>query len=226
MSANGVLIPVSANAKATTPDASKYTIAGDLDLRVQFSMPDWTPAAAAHVIHHGAGGVSSGWALRLDSTFGTLSFLWSENGSTLEAMTSSVATGITDGEPKWVRVTHDVDNGSGGNDVKFYLSDTNGSYSQLGSTQTEAGSTSHVTSEVEVRLGNRDPDTTNGFGGTIFAVEIRDGIDGTVVANPDFVNDPAISASRVVDALGNVWTLHGDAALVDHFKPAAFGLAS
>jgi len=46
--------------------------------------------------------------------------------------------------------------------------------------------------------------------GTVYAVEVRNGIDGTVVANPNFSGQKP-GATSFTDTAGRPWTLNGSA---------------
>jgi hypothetical protein len=118
-----------------------------------------------------------------------------------------------------VRVVHDVDNGAGGSDVLFYTSSDGSSWVKLGNTVTNAGTVTRHDSSALLYLGR----TSAGSGDS--AGTFYNGIDGTLVANPNFVIHPAMSATVIRDSYGHVWTLAGSAALVGYTKPAAIGLA-
>src|SRR5690606_28125049 len=49
--------------------------------------------------------------------------------------------------------------------------------------------------------------------GVVHSVEVRDGIDGTLVANPDFAAQPH-GTTQFTDGTGRVWTVRGNARIV------------
>ena len=112
----------------STPDATALDVTGDIDLRVQVAMDDWTPAGASTLIGKWDAALRS-FTLRVNAD-GTLSLIWTADGTTSITKSSTAATGITDGAVKWVRVTLDVNNGASGNDVKFFLSDDGTTWTQ------------------------------------------------------------------------------------------------
>jgi hypothetical protein len=193
---------------------SNYTtaITGDLDVRVKCRATDWTPVANRMISTQFAG-ANYNYLFYL-TPGGLLSFAYSTNGVALVTKTSSVALGTTAGltdnlSDIWVRVVHDVDNGAAGNDVLFYYSTNGTTWTQLGTTQTTAGTVTRFNSAAAHLVGAYvvagEP-----WAGRIYSAEIRNGIAGTIVANPDFT-DPAWSwdATSGTDRLGNTWTLTG-----------------
>lgn len=225
MPASGVGIPVTAGAKVSTPDSAALSISGDFDIQVKVAMDDWTPSSIRGLVEHNdAAATDYSYQFYL-FTDGKPGIQWTSDGSTLLGANSTAATGVSDGATKWLRVTHDVDNGSGGNDVKFYTSDDGASWSQLGSTVTQAFTTSHFNSTQPVRLGSTSGDE-RGIAGTMYRARILNGIAGTTVADIDFVNHPAGSATVIRDAYGVIWTIGGAAALTSYVKPTVVGIAS
>jgi hypothetical protein len=135
----------------SVPDEAALDITGDIDIRVQVAMDDWTPAATTILLNKN-GTSNRAYDLRMSGT-GFLQFSYSEDGSTSITRTSTAATGISDGSTKWVRCTVDVDNGASGNDVKFFTSDNGATWTQLGSTVTNASVTSIFSGSLPVFIG-------------------------------------------------------------------------
>jgi hypothetical protein len=145
-------LPGVAGNYASVPDAAALDIVGDIDLRVRVAMDDWTPAAASDLLSKYASGGTRSYRLFLNAA-GTLGFGFTTDGTTLVTRASSVATGLTDGAVKWVRVTVDVDNGASGYDVKFWLSDDGSTWTQLGTTGTYAGVIALFSGSAAVTMG-------------------------------------------------------------------------
>jgi hypothetical protein len=147
-----VYLPGVAGNLMSVPDEAALDITGDIDIRVQVALNDWTPAAISRLA--GKYGVSGQRSYLFDiNTSGVLRLTWSSDGTTNNTF-PSVATGITDGAVKWVRATLDVDNGASGNDIKFFLSDDGVTWTQLGSTVTTAGVASLFNSTALVSVGS------------------------------------------------------------------------
>lgn len=159
-------------------------VTGDLDVRVRVAMDDWTPANRTFLAGTPGGGANQGWAFFVEATTGTLRFFRNTSVGQ-QVVNSSVATGVADGSTKWVRVTVDVDNGASGSDIVFYLSDDGSTWTQLGTTSTQTMANTSSTSGVAISsLG----DVNNSYTGfaTVYRVQVRSGIGGTVIYDADF----------------------------------------
>lgn len=190
---------------AYTPDHATLDITGtsDLDVRAEVAATDWTPSANQSLISkYITTGNQRSYRLRLNAA-GTLELIWSANGSATLSATSTAAPSVSNGATLAVRATLDVDNGASGNTVTFYTATSiDGSWTQLGSAVTQAGVTSIFSSTAQLEAGS----VANGselFQGTIYAVEVRSGIGGTVVSGMDFTTH--------VDSTDKKWTLNGSA---------------
>lgn len=169
----------------SVPDSNALDITGDIDIRIRVALNDWTPVNDEVLISKW--GSSNSYQLQV-ATDGKLTLSWSTTGSNTLSSSSSVATSLTDGSVKWVRVTLDVDNGASGRDVKFYISDDGSTWTQLGTTVTTAGTTSIFASTTNINIsGNFDG--ANVFGGKFYRAQILNGIDGTTVLDVNIAND-------------------------------------
>ena len=182
---NYVYLPGTVNDYLSIPDASSLDLIGDIDLRAQLSMDDWTPTTEAGLVSKWTSvGNQRAYGLAL-ATNGTLLLYWSSNGTASTSVASTVATGITDGVTKWVRVTLDVDNGASGNDVKFFTSDDGATWTQLGSTVTTAGIASIYSSTATANVGAFTPASSGPLAAKIYRAQILNGIDGVPVLDVD-----------------------------------------
>lgn len=182
---NYLYLPGVAGNYASTPDSAAVSITGDLDLRVKVAMDDWTPSANQVLIaKYNTSNISYLFRVNTD---GTLGYIWSTDGtSTTTKSSSPTATGITDGSIKWVRVTHDVNNGASGNDVKFFTSDDGTNWTQLGGTVITAGTTSIYDGNAILEIGSFFGGGTSNARGKFFRAQVLNGIDGTVAFDADF----------------------------------------
>ncbi len=191
-----LLLPGTAGNNASTPDSVAISIPGDIDLRWKVAATDYTPSATSFIAGQ-VGTVDGNRAWKLEIlTAGTLNFQTSPNGTTAAAINhiSTVATGLTDGSIKWLRVTLDADNGAAGHDVKFYTSDDGSAWAQLGATITTAGVTSIFNSTANLVIGENTLDG-NRFAGKVYYGEVRNGIAGTVVSKFDPLNDSSFATA-------------------------------
>lgn len=150
---------------------------------------------------------------------------------------SSIVLPVNDGERLQIRCTVDTNNGAGSYETKFWyrspslglgLTD-NSQWTQLGTTVSAATATFYSGANSELALGA----WVGGAGawtldGRIYEALYLDGIDGAVVAHPDFRqggmpdesgkvwsyfnsaksgNDP----TKLTDSTGKVWTVNGTA---------------
>ena len=175
LSGSGLVVTGLSSNNASSPDSAALDITGDIDIKVYVACADWTPAIEQYfVAKFGAAGQRSLlFSLRPD---GTLRLYTYADGTNDVTGTSSVATGIADGATKWVRATLDVDNGASQRVYKFYTSDDGSTWTQLGSTQTVAGTTSIFNSTAALVTGGLG--STGGFtSGTFFRTIIQSGFD-------------------------------------------------
>jgi hypothetical protein len=194
----------------TTPDTASNSIVGDIDIRACVAATDYSPASVETLAAKWATtGNQRSWLFQLTAA-GNLTYAWSANGTAVVATKTSSVTlasvGITDLTKVHLRVIHDVDNTAAGNDVKFYYSYDSVFWTQLGATQTTAAVTSIFNSTTAVTFGAWAD--SERFIGNLFYGEVRSGIIGTVVANPDLTKQTSASTTSFADSFAT-WTVAG-----------------
>ncbi|MBX9392286.1 hypothetical protein K4749_01395 [Streptomyces sp. TRM72054] len=209
---------------ARTDDHADLDITGDIDVRFDATLLNWYIGDEAL-----GGGVASqrteligkytasGQQSWLFSTVteGYLHFEWTENGSTTKSATSTVKLPLDTSARLAVRATLDVDNGAAGHNVTFYTSDSiSGTWTQLGDTVTGSGTTSIFSSSAPVRIGDATNILHEEGIGRVHAAQVRNGIGGTIVANPDYTAQTSGTTS-FVDSAGRTWTLVGNAEITN-----------
>ncbi len=140
----------------SAPDSAALSITGDLTIDIKVALDDWTPSAQQDLVSkYLSAGNQRAYMINVQAD-GTLGFISSVDGTLTGYinLASSAATGVTNGATKWLRVTHDVDNGAAGNDVKFYTSDDGSSWTQLGTTRTTAGVTTRIDTTALLEIGS------------------------------------------------------------------------
>lgn len=218
----GLYVPGVKGARASTPDASALDISGDIDIRIDVEPETWRPNGSWPLMSRWWVVTDSnrGWIFYLRSD-GTLRFRWTTDGSTGTAhfVTSTVAI-PEDSDRLAVRVTLDVNNGAAGHTAVFYTADSlDDSWTQLGLQVITAGTTSIFTGSLDLSVG-ADSLGDDGFSdgilvpATIYGAELRSGIGGTVVADPDFTT-LASTDTELTDDAGRTWTLHAGVGVVD-----------
>lgn len=192
-------------ARVTTPDAVDISITGDIDVRVQVALDDWTPAVASTLMSKWDSGTQRTFVFYIDVS-GNPTLGYSLDGTAQLFATASVTNGIPDGTVKWVRFTRNATTG----DVIFYTSDDNVTYTQLGTTQTgTVGALFDSTSTLNIGADNN----TGGRQANeyLFRAEVYNGIAGTLVAWFDTSSIPAATnrTPTTVVQSGRTWTLNG-----------------
>ena len=201
---------------ADSPDAAPLDITGDIDIRIRVAFDDWTPAATAEFAGKWQVAGELSYAVAL-STAGLLRIFWSADGTASLNRSASVATGFADGSVHWVRFTLDVDNGSGDTEGKFYAADgalenpVAADFTQIGLTHTLTGTTSIHSGTSTVKLGSWSTSFGSMFG-NVYRFQVRDGIDGTLVLDEDFIDLTVteLEAGTFVENLGATVTFNGD----------------
>lgn len=189
-------------ASSFTPDSAGVSITGDLDIRVEQAYPSWS--TTRDIIAKNA--ASHSYRLQIQAG-AFLTFLWSPDGVTEPFATSTVPLPVTTGRQA-VRATIDVDNGAAGRTITFYYAPTiAGPWTQLGDPVVQAGVTSIFDSADTFKV-------LNYADGQTFAAELRQGIGGTVRANPDWTIQ-AEGATSFVDGVGNTWTVVAGASVTN-----------
>ncbi|MFF4610321.1 hypothetical protein ACFY1Q_11720 [Streptomyces albidoflavus] len=194
----------------STPDTAALAITGDLDVRADLA-PNWYGTDDQSVIGKwdtDAGETS--WLLRIDQ--GALSFYttYAVSGTTwfstrpLPALPPRAS----------VRATYQADNGSGQRVVRLYWAESLvGPWAQIGDPAYFAGTGAIAASSAPLSIAPSlrptDPATSiTPFVGRGYAFEVRNGIDGPVVAAPDFTT-LAPGTTTFTDSAGLPWTLYG-----------------
>ncbi|MGW1039898.1 hypothetical protein [Streptomyces sp. NPDC002547] len=208
----------SINALASTPDATALDIVGDIDIRIDATITNWTRYTPGTVDTTqligklGLAGGTKSWFLATRG--GNLYFEWSADGTNSLSASSTVPFPVPASGRTAVRVTLDVNNGASGRTVTFYTapSGTAGPWVQLGDPIVQSGTTSIFNSSVALRVGRATDVQFTQPVGRIHSAEVRSGIGGTVVANPDFTAQ-TVGATSFVDGAGRTWTVASPATI-------------
>lgn len=215
----GLALPGVAGAYASTPDHASLDIAGDLVLAVEATLDNWRDAGTVlrTLVAKRTSGQAS-YQLRLGtSSADLLQLVWSTDGSAFLLAGAGVELDPFLYDPTGrlaVMAVLDVDNGAAGRTIRFYTAASiAGPWAQLGSDVIQGGVTSIFAGTAALEIGSIEGGTGQHFArGTVHAVLVRDGIGGTIVADPMFEGqDP--EATSFVDSTGKTWTINGTASL-------------
>lgn len=201
-----------------TPDAAALDITGDIEIRCDIRPHTWRPASLFMVLasKYLSTGNNISWALVLTEG-GFPSLMWTTGGSvgTFSQITASAAIPATSGRLS-IKATLDVDNGAGGNVVRFYTAPSiDGTYTQLGGGLLSGSTTSIFSGTAALILGGGEAATDlfaggMGFGGTFHNFRLYNGIGGSLVADPNFSLWSLDDTSKA-DPSGKTWTVNGQA---------------
>lgn len=208
----GMVLPGVNGSYADTPDHASLDITGDLDVRADIDPGEWASGTVRQIVAKW-GGASGQWSytLRVNGT-GALQLTWSATGA---ASLAAASTAVVPGSGRRaIRATLDVDNGAAQRVITFYTAPSiAGPWTQLGSPVTQAGVTSIFSGPAALAVGSLSDGVSDQLTGLVYGAEVRSGIGGAVVANPDFAAQPP-GTLTFVDSTGKTWDLHGEAAIV------------
>lgn len=191
-------IPVLAGSATTScPDSAALSFTGDIDVRMDVAMQDWTGNLAMCQKWVEAGNQRT-WQLYTNSN-GFPVFRWSADGTNVLTAVGTAPVPVTCGRQA-LRATLDVDNGAAGNTTTFYTAPTAaGPWTQHGAPVIKAGTTSlyNSTSAVQVIAES---------GWQAYSAQVYEGIGGALRASPDYTAQTA-GATSFNDAQGNTWTV-------------------
>lgn len=204
-----LVLPGTTTNYVSTPDHSSLDITSDIDLIWCGSFTEWNPGAIRTLIAKAdASGTQRSFYLSA-TTFGRLDLQVSSNGSSTTAATASATPSFTANTYYWLRATWRASDGR----VQFFHAAFTGamtvpsSWTQIGTNLTaNVGSLFSSSSPLEV--GSRSAGATTPHSGRVLRAVVKDGIDGTVVA--DYRGDTA--ATKYIDSTGKLWTVNGTAA--------------
>lgn len=197
---------------ASTPDHASLDITGDLDLRWEGEANWYGPGATMLIGKWGASGDRS-YHMRLQD--GGL-YMQVQRDASAFVFTAGALPALP--ERAALRSVLDADNGAGSWAITLYwAASLAGPWTPLGTfTGTSSPVTVH-TSTAPLQISGSHLTATpprRPLDGKVYAAEVRNGIDGTVVASPDFEAQPSGTAP-FADSAGRTWSYSGRAAIAD-----------
>lgn len=212
-------LPGDTASKITAPDSASTSVTGDIDIRIEVTLSDWRNTSGIDLCgKYVTTGNQRSWAFYFSNLIqGQLAYSWSSNGTAATAVTSTDTVPVPRNGRCAVRVTQDVNNGAAGNTVSFYWAESiDGPWFLVGDPVVSGGTTSIFDSTASIEVGNVASLTNPAVTGRVHRFELRNGIDGTVVANPNFTAATPGATSLVdTSSPSNTWTLQGSSELTN-----------
>ncbi|MGW1440281.1 hypothetical protein ACWD7M_34175 [Streptomyces griseus] len=200
----------SATSWASTPDVAALDITGDLDLRIEATC-DWGAARGQALIGKWNSGTNQrSYLLRIGA--GNVFFNWSVAGTA-----SVFAQRALPELPRRaaLRATMDVNNGAGGFTITFYWAPSMaGPWTQVGDPVSSTPPTSIYAGTAPLEIAPQAVAGVPPMRGIVHRAEVRNGINGTLVADLD-VRALAAGTTGWTDSAGRAWTLGTAAAVSD-----------
>lgn len=200
---------------ATTPDNAALDITGDLDIRVEAETSWFAPGAHTLIGKWDYASDQRSYQMRLQN--GALYLTASRDGTSVGSFFASRPLPALPPRAA-LRVTLDVDNGADGKTVRFYWAESiAGPWIEFADPFTLTGTATLYAGTAPLTVAPSDPTLSpprTPIEGRVYAAEVRSGINGTIVAAPDFEAQPLGSAG-FTDSAGRVWSMVGRAAIAD-----------
>lgn len=206
-------VPGGATDRATTPDAAALDITGDLDVRIEARLDDWQADTQPQVLI--GKWISPGQKSWLVFVYQRELWLYTSVDGTAEHQTRSTTKLVVPPSGRLaLRCTIDVDNGAAGKTNRFYTAPSLDGPWELIATNTTAGTTAIFNSTTSLDIGAVGSAASSAMNGQVYRAEVRNGINGTAVANPDFTAQTP-GSTGFIDSAGRTWSVGGNAAVTN-----------
>lgn len=200
----------------TTPHVAGDNVTGPLDIRVRTWPDKWARSSGSQFLlaMWETVGNNRQWEIALNGR-GAVEFAWSSSGAaTAGALIGSQLVAAL--HPIWIGVTFTPNDGAGGKVLRIYRYDGVTPPADI-TTWTAVEVVNQVGTTSIFATGTSALRTTLGVGlqttrQQLFAAQVRNGINGTVVANADFTA-PAVGSTSFTSAASRVWTRVGTAGI-------------
>ena len=190
----------------STPDSAALSITGDMDLRWLGALDNWA-SASVQVICSKWSSAAGQRSFLFTISAGVMKLQWSNDGTTINTATATAPVSYTGSQDGSLRVSLDVNNGSGVWEVNFYQSsDRSQTWQIVGSSVTGATTTTVFDSTTQVEIGSYASGTLNTMAGKVYNCNFRASLSGSPVASFNADKGNAYSSTLTANT-GEVWTL-------------------
>lgn len=187
--------------------AADFVGTGDLDVRVLVAPDEWQPDFWQMFLgQYDSQPNDRSWRFGID-VFDAVVGNFSSDGFEDLGGNRPLTDSFGDGRRKWVRMTIEPTGGL----LRFWSSNGGTVWTHLGDDFTFDPIDGLHDSRGRVYIGTDRPGSDNPFAGKLYYIEIRDGLNGPVIANLDFRTEDQLDtgSGRWTDEHGNVFSPHG-----------------
>jgi hypothetical protein len=196
----------------STPNAAGLSFGTSHDVRIEFRLdaePQSSSAPQLNLANKLVTGPGAGWFWRFyrnPAGMLVVSWVWFDSGNVQRSATTEQTGSVVPYWTAYQRVTFRTtwDPSTGTTTFYYGTGGVGGSFTQIGS-PVVTGATSMATNTAAVVVGGDAVFGATPLQGQIYNFQLRNGIGGTVVANPVF-EGATLGAATVTDGIGNVWT--------------------
>lgn len=231
------LLRLSGAGWAETPHNAVYNTTNS-DIRIAVALDNASPSAQQPFVSKYAGTTQKSWVFQYYvSSMAVLEWDWSNDGTSNSGHQFFFDSDASLGASNFTLVAYRETFVAATRQTKFFKKATtydtayadclsNSGWTQIGSTFSGAATTLFAGTSP-VRIGtfftNTNVSVSPTLTGNIAAAVIKDDVDGTTIADPDFTAQTP-GATSFTDASGRTWTLNGDAAILG--SSVTVGIAS
>jgi hypothetical protein len=207
-------LPGTSGAYASTPDSAGLDIVGDIDIRCEAALVDWTPATTNCLVNKYVTATNQrSYSFQIAATTGLPFLLVSENGSAGVQFTATAAPSVADGGRIWLRATFDLDNGASNSVASFFTSSDGESWTALGTQVTGVVFSTLFASTAPLWVGADGAGNLRATG-RIYSAQVYASINGTDLRadfNPSRDYSAARGTTMVSSTTGETYTINGTA---------------
>lgn len=203
---------------ASTPDAAALDITGDLDLRIEAEVDDWYAAGARTLIGKWDRTIDRSYLLRLEDGLLRL-HLCGDGNSTFYFVFCALPADLP--HRAALRVTYQPSISGVRRTICSWAPTMAGPWIEFGRVETPGAAFPIHAGTAPLTVAPTDVDAAAGLDrrpvvGSVYRAEVRAGVNGTLVAAPDFTAQTP-GTSSFTDSAGRTWTVGGTAQITDRW---------
>ncbi|GAA3956631.1 hypothetical protein GCM10022384_07210 [Streptomyces marokkonensis] len=206
-----MLLPHGGAGRAWTPDTAALDITTSIDVRIEVNIANWTAGTIVELCgKYDLLNAGRSWLMMIAAT-GGITFRRSLDGVSIKEFTSQEPIYSSPSGRTALRSTWD---GTTGIYTHYTAPTIDGPWTVLGAPSTPGTTGSLYQSSAPLEVGNVATIGYDSPEGDVYRFQLRNGIDGPVVADVDFTTLPP-GTTAFADATDLPWSLAGDAEISD-----------